>query len=54
MPGRHWLLKTLGIDHEIAHSDLMTVSRKKMNQFEDLPLQIETILRLHDHDKGAV
>jgi hypothetical protein len=48
MPGRHWLLKTLGIDHEIAHSDLTTVPKKKMKYYENLPLQNETIFRLHD------
>jgi hypothetical protein len=54
MPGRHWLLKTLRIDHRIAHSDLTTAPKRKMKRDEVLPLQMETILRLQDHDKGAV
>jgi hypothetical protein len=34
MPGRHWLLKTLRIDHEIAYSHLTTVPMKKMKHHE--------------------
>jgi hypothetical protein len=51
MHGGHWPLKTLRVDHEIAHSDLTAVPKKQMKHYDDLPLQIETIIRLHDHDR---
>jgi hypothetical protein len=54
MPGRNWLLKTLRVDHQIAHSDLTAIPKKKMKHYKYLPLQIEMIPRFHDHDKGAV
>jgi hypothetical protein len=53
MPGRHWLLRTLSVDHQIARFDLTAVPKKKMKHYEDSPLQIETIIRRHDHEKGA-
>jgi hypothetical protein len=54
MPGRYWLLKTLRVEHEIAHSDLTVLPKKKMRPYEDLPQKTETIRRSRDYGKGAV
>jgi hypothetical protein len=49
----YWLLKTPRADHQIVHSGLTTMPKKKMKHYEDLSLNIETIPRSRDHEKGA-
>jgi hypothetical protein len=42
------------VDQEIARSAVKSIPKKKKKHYEDFPIPIETIIRFHDHDRGAV